>query len=520
MRTHISFICILLIIYPIVVLAVIRYVPSEYATIQSAINVSVAGDSVIVAPGVYSENIIWPQTDGITLKSAGNRLNTIINGNQNGRCLAFIGAWTNPVITTASVVDGFTLKNGYTAENGAGIICYYSSPTILNCLVAYNEAYSSGSGGGLYCYNASPVLTDVIFAFNIAYSGGGAHIDPLSSPVFNNCVFADNTLNSPGGSFAAGIYGRYQVYFQLNQCTITRNFYNNKAAIHLGELAVPIIQNSTIIYNDYGILIVHDGGINIQNCNIQNSSFAGLWHNDTDGDILNLQSNWWGSATGPYHETNNPNGLGDTVIGLANISNWLTAPAPNAPPIPPYEMYIDSFDGQNLTVTWDANPEPDIDHYEFNYGPTGDTVFFENTINVTTPSVTVPFSQGEIYFQARAVKSGGVKGWFSNSHVLINISNDDNVIAAPVKTSAYPNPFRESISIRFESKTPSQTELAVYNIKGELVRNIFSSYQKSGLSVMKWDGTNNRGEKATAGVYFIRLKQNNLISNSKVLLLR
>src|SRR5512143_2610950 len=47
-----------------------RYVPQVYSTIQSAINVSNDGDTIVVAPGVYSESLDWEFTK-LTIVGAG-----------------------------------------------------------------------------------------------------------------------------------------------------------------------------------------------------------------------------------------------------------------------------------------------------------------------------------------------------------------------------------------------------------------------------------------------------------------
>ena len=78
--------------------ASILHVPSEYATIQEGLDAAQPGDSVLVAEGTYTENIIWPQTNGLRLlgdpssvarpmidgASAGRVIDMAIDG---GRCL-------------------------------------------------------------------------------------------------------------------------------------------------------------------------------------------------------------------------------------------------------------------------------------------------------------------------------------------------------------------------------------------------------------------------------------------------
>ena len=48
-----------------------------------------------------------------------------------------------------SVVEGFTITNGY-ADKGGGIACYnHSNPTIANCIITGNSDTAQGGGSGV-----------------------------------------------------------------------------------------------------------------------------------------------------------------------------------------------------------------------------------------------------------------------------------------------------------------------------------------------------------------------------------
>lgn len=502
-----------------------RHVPNDYSTIQAALNACSNGDSVFVAPGIYLENIIWPQVDGIVLKSTGDMLNTIIDANHIGRGISFVWTSPNPAITSATKINGFTIRYGYSNLNGAGVNCFFASPEFNNCIIANNECTSSGSGGGIYCYSASPVFNNVIIVRNRAYSGGGAHIDPLSSPIFNNCVVADNSLFSPGGSFAAGIYGRYNVYFQLNNCTITRNIFSNTSAIHIGEQCVPIIRHSTITDNLSGIMVMLNGGLDIQYSNITNNLFDGVWHNDNDSDILNAQNNWWGSDTGPYHDTTNPQGQGNNAIGNVNFSNWLQNPDPQSPITPPVSIGIFDITNNSFLINWASNPETDINHYVINYGTDSLSVIHPNNISTSNYSYTLTNLTPNTNYaiQLAAVSNRDVQSWYSAQYVVHTTGGTsiaDVVIPEPVLNKSYPNPFTGSTRISYELKQPGQATMAIYNIKGELVKQVFSGLQVSGASEVIWNGRNDKGESASSGIYFVKLVQNGRVNTQKLILMK
>src|SRR5438093_8574236 len=83
--------------------AAIIHVPADQPTIQAAINSAGAGDTVLVAPGTYVENINF-LGKAITVTSAGGPTVTVIDGNQADSVATF-GSGEGPT----SVLSKFTM---------------------------------------------------------------------------------------------------------------------------------------------------------------------------------------------------------------------------------------------------------------------------------------------------------------------------------------------------------------------------------------------------------------------------
>ena len=86
------------------------------------------------------------------------------------------------------------------------------------------------------------------------------------------------------------------------------------------------------ISNNYLYGIYHNGGTSaISGSSISNNTQYGI--NNTTLTSLNAQNNWWGTPTGPYHSTLNPNGGGNQISNNVNFSPWLAADPDEPPPI-------------------------------------------------------------------------------------------------------------------------------------------------------------------------------------------
>lgn len=76
----------------------------------------------------------------------------------------------------------------------------------------------------------------------------------------------------------------------------------------------------------------------------------------------------------------------------------------------------------------------------------------------------------------------------------------------------HPNPFNPSTQISFNVSRAGEGFLAVYNVRGEMVRTLQSGHFEVGPGVVVWDGRNDADRNVGSGVYFYRLNvgQDNL----------
>jgi len=155
------------------VMADIINVPADQPTIQQGLNVATEGDTVLVAPSTYYENLFWPATNGITLLSETGAENTIIDGSNSSAVIYTFGT----TIDTTTVINGFTLQNG-TADSGGGISCLDASPLVKNCIIENNEgggcAFTNSfavlknneirenNGNGIKCEECSNITTEIV----------------------------------------------------------------------------------------------------------------------------------------------------------------------------------------------------------------------------------------------------------------------------------------------------------------------------------------------------------------------
>ncbi|RLC52393.1 MAG: hypothetical protein DRH79_04930 [Candidatus Cloacimonadota bacterium] len=101
----------------------------------------------------------------------------------------------------------------------------------------------------------------------------------------------------------------------------------------------------------------------------------------------------------------------------------------------------------------------------------------------------------------------------------------DDPILIPVTTKLhnnYPNPFNPSTTISFELNTEVTdiTELVIYNVKGQKVKQLIRDHLSAGQHSIIWNGEDNSNKPVSSGIYFYQLKAGDVIQTKKMILMK
>jgi hypothetical protein len=71
---------------------------------------------------------------------------------------------------------------------------------------------------------------------------------------------------------------------------------------------------------------------------------------------------------------------------------------------------------------------------------------------------------------------------------------------------SFPNPSHSGTNINFTIASPGSVSIAIYDSKGNLVRNISSPNCTAGQNQITWDGLNDRGAAVPSGTYLYEVR--------------
>ena len=157
--------------WPVRVQAAVLQVPHDYPSIQASIAAARAGDTVLVAPGIYFESVVMKP--GVHIHG---RPGAILDGSQESG--AVVSAWSG--IEATAILSGFVIRRG----KQAGILLNQASPTLRNNIITEHQ------GAGIACLQASPQILNNIITHNA--QGGILCRYPGTAPLITSNNFWQN----------------------------------------------------------------------------------------------------------------------------------------------------------------------------------------------------------------------------------------------------------------------------------------------------------------------------------------
>ena len=106
---------------------------------------------------------------------------------------------------------------------------------------------------------------------------------------------------------------------------------------------------------------------------------------------------------------------------------------------------------------------------------------------------------------ARARVSHGYSGILSIDTVTAVGDDSAGPPQATILAAIYPNPFNPRTTIAYELAETATVELAIYDLRGMLVRVLEAGPRSVGRHEATWDGQDKAGHGAPTGTYFCRL---------------
>jgi len=421
--------------------AAVLHVPQQYTTVQAAINAALNGDTVLVSPGTYYENIQF-RGKGITVASLYLTTRdttyidaTVINGSQpvhadTASCVIIRGSSLVSSNDSTAALIGFRITGGTGTRwedehgpgswyrEGGGILVQYLSPRIGFNHITFNQATSlqncvSAGGGAIRCGDGNPKIFNNIIDNNQGRYGG-ALVFNFSGAVIKNNVIAGNSGGEDFGGGAIWAYGS-------------------------DGLSRPrVVENNTIVNNASTTV---GGGIRAWSTTMTIRNTI-LWGNTAPN---NPQINYSGTAPVVQYS--------DIQGGYSGSGNLNVTPL---------------FGLQNYYL---AATSPCIDK--------GDsTAVYNDPQDPLTPGMALPPAKGTLRNDMGAYGGSGSAGMAAIPTIYTSVTGVN--AANPVSLNLYPNPCTGLLMAEYRQSEQGMVKAIVFNSDGKIALSLPQTWASAG----------------------------------------
>jgi hypothetical protein len=515
-------------------------IPADYSTIQEGINASIYGDTVLVQPGIYTENINFNSRQIVlasTFLMTGDTMivaATIIDGDAAGTVATLGNA------EDGAALIGFTIRNGR-AFAGGGIYCNGASPTILNNIITGNSMIGDGSwGGGIYCSNYSgPTIAHNWIIGNRAGYGAGIATNNSSPVIEGNFIFGNVATWSEVGGNGGGIYcsgastpiirrndirsdtafwgGAGIVCFNNVQALIENNIISENVGggIQLG-LGSSVVRYNYILNNRMSTIT--GGGINCSDFSgqISNNIIAG--NSASDGGAIHCYSRYFGPSIANNTICRNSSGiyLARSNQEIVNSILWRNDE---------YEIRTDSLSNPSVTYCNVQGGWPGLGN--INSDPLfKDTLFVDYHLQsiacgdlADSPCIDAGHpdsTDGELSCVAGLGTPRSDMGAFGGRGNITGIGDESEVtpsFSLPIMN--YPNPFNAQTKIQYYLPKPSNVTIEIFDILGRKIRTLAEGMKPAGENQTIWDASGQ-----ASGIYLYKIRAGDKVETKKMTLIK
>ncbi len=351
-------------------------------------------------------------------------------------------------------------------------------------------------------------------------------------------VIKNNLIHDNSSAFFAssGIYSQWSSA-KIENNTIVNNFGNG--------LWLQANSDSLTVINN---IIANNSGVGFQYDQIAGSPFPITDYND----VWENTPNYSGFTPGTHSISDNPLfvGAGDYSLTVdspcidAGDPAFLLDPDGTISDMGAYPFYqdfeinvtelsyadlmgedwvtedqtIDEGDSLNFFI---VASDPNGNELEYKWFLDGDEVSIENSYSFLTDES----SAGEYEIILFVTDNSGnrnelIFAWYISVNDVV--SADEEILFTPYSLQNFPNPFNPETTIKFNTEnTEENTEIVIYNIRGQKIRQFEIRNLKSGINEVIWNGKDENNNTVSSGIYLYQLKvDGKAIASKKCLLLK
>ncbi|MFC1898667.1 FlgD immunoglobulin-like domain containing protein [Candidatus Cloacimonadota bacterium] len=244
------------------------------------------------------------------------------------------------------------------------------------------------------------------------------------------------------------------------------------------------------------------------NPSASNQSSLGIFVLDDNTPDPHGFNGWW-----PLDNINlfAPDGFGTITYGAV----------PETPPAPAGLVLVDNEDG-SITLVWEQPAINDFDHFNIYLSLNGVTYEVIDVTVGTSFTYEVASCPDIHNFYVTTVNQAGMESDPSDIVEYIPVGSQELPIPLITKLGGnFPNPFNPTTTINFAiAENTSFTEIAIYNLKGQKVKQLVQDQFTAGQHSVVWDGRDDSGKLTASGLYFYKMNSGKYSETRKMLLLK